>query len=782
MPLRVEMLPCTASGPAQLEPSARSETVEDLEAQAKGSWSAAKVSAEIQLWRKLMWCWVVPEAALLIAVPAVAPLPRGDAGLAYFETLNFFWCIWPMFGFFLCSQLGASFCHAVCVAHEHLLSKKRVGARDAADDPADVAAAVAAAGRPSRLEVVLTLLGIAYHVEITVLVVLATLNAQRRMGTVLTTAWVKSCIGQAFLLFLSGIFPFVLRSISVGLVRREKSRIIEYVKFRWYASVAPVMMLQLYIMVYTVVTLGNRLPITDYGIFAFLGSDKHRLCEHLESLSCTVHFGGEEDDVHLLQTPLRPDSLSCNGTRHDSLGPYGSRYEACVSAGIGEDLVVRGFAASAASLTAVIVASNLELLHLLRPCRSAPSPLWPPNLLRSSADGGFSWRVKLASTVLCCDAILIFVHLVIAGIVGIGSDLYPSGFWALLVCFGVPKVVVTLNLLLEFSRRSGSLDSDMFTKREDGRAVSVRETVARSLETAVEAQAKEEAVGRFAGEATQLVTGKPKDAALGVNFYMRVDKLEFAMPSYSKGVAAIAAEFEASGTACDRECLHYCLTMRAGSSDLAFDNGDLKRDCDARGELLPSRRAADGGGMRLDDFMRHPAARTAELQLPHVLALRLYTTAAFRSLNSPLRDTSPDRRPHAFPITVNFIREAISMLRAVEAESERATATVDLWRGLKNVEAASGFLESGGTELAPMSTTTSIGVAMSYSLSPCSLLLKVRTVSFIDRGADLAWLSAFPAEAEVLFPPLTFLQPTGRTLKVEREGWKVVVVEVEPRQ
>ena len=38
MPLRVEMLPCTASGPAsstatQLEPSARSETVEDLESQ-----------------------------------------------------------------------------------------------------------------------------------------------------------------------------------------------------------------------------------------------------------------------------------------------------------------------------------------------------------------------------------------------------------------------------------------------------------------------------------------------------------------------------------------------------------------------------------------------------------------------------------------------------------------------------------------------------------------------------------------------------------------------------
>ena len=47
---------------------------------------------------------------------------------------------------------------------------------------------------------------------------------------------------------------------------------------------------------------------------------------------------------------------------------------------------------------------------------------------------------------------------------------------------------------------------------------------------------------RFASEAVTLVTGKPKDAALGVNFYMRVDKFTFAMPSYSKGVEAIVRE------------------------------------------------------------------------------------------------------------------------------------------------------------------------------------------------------------------------------------------------
>ena len=51
----------------------------------------------------------------------------------------------------------------------------------------------------------------------------------------------------------------------------------------------------------------------------------------------------------------------------------------------------------------------------------------------------------------------------------------------------------------------------------------------------------------------------------------------------------------------------------------------------------------------------------------------------------------------------------------------------------------------------------------------------------MDRGANLSWVSAFPGEAEVLFPPLTFLQPTGRTMRVEVAGMAFHVVEVEPK-
>jgi hypothetical protein len=82
-----------------------------------------------------------------------------------------------------------------------------------------------------------------------------------------------------------------------------------------------------------------------------------------------------------------------------------------------------------------------------------------------------------------------------------------------------------------------------------------------------------------------------------------------------------------------------------------------------------------------------------------------------------------------------------------------------------------------------MSTTTDLEVAVRYSLSQHSLLLKIRTKSFMQRGADLHFLSAFPAESELLYPPLTYLKPTGRIVRdVLAARCKFTVVEVEPFQ
>jgi len=92
-------------------------------------------------------------------------------------------------------------------------------------------------------------------------------------------------------------------------------------------------------------------------------------------------------------------------------------------------------------------------------------------------------------------------------------------------------------------------------------------------------------------------------------------------------------------------------------------------------------------------------------------------------------------------------------------------------------------------EKAPMSTTANLAIAVQYALSKHALLFRITTTSFMQRGADLSFLSAFPAEVEYLYQPLTFLRPTGKVAEIEisqkddvliDDSVTFTVVEVEP--
>jgi hypothetical protein len=100
------------------------------------------------------------------------------------------------------------------------------------------------------------------------------------------------------------------------------------------------------------------------------------------------------------------------------------------------------------------------------------------------------------------------------------------------------------------------------------------------------------------------------------------------------------------------------------SSEKRFQGG-LMRDRDRFGNVLASRQVDDGNGgrrgMRLEDFLRTPSAILAGLSLADVASVRIYSTAAFRSINNPLRDM--DRHlagmPHPLPVTVSFLQDAV---------------------------------------------------------------------------------------------------------------------------
>jgi len=178
---------------------------------------------------------------------------------------------------------------------------------------------------------------------------------------------------------------------------------------------------------------------------------------------------------------------------------------------------------------------------------------------------------------------------------------------------------------------------------------------------------------------------------------------------------------------------------RVGRASFVSAGNGLRRD----------RKDREGLGMRLADFVAHRSARKAELTEAHIVALRLYSSAAFRTINGPLRDQRRDT-PHPLAATVAYLAEAIKKLRAVDTDSR----TLDLWRGMRNLQSTEAFQNNGGTEPAPMSTTSDLNIAVGYALSEYSLLFKVVADSFMQRGADISFLSCFPSEREYVYPPL----------------------------
>ena len=188
---------------------------------------------------------------------------------------------------------------------------------------------------------------------------------------------------------------------------------------------------------------------------------------------------------------------------------------------------------------------------------------------------------------------------------------------------------------------------------------------------------------RFIMEPRALRLGEPADAVLGLDRYMGVDA-GMIRHRMAQGVSAIVDELESYGTDVDRECLHYVLHAEAGSSELTFSNGNLKRDCDSAGNLLPSRRTLNGNGMRLQDFIEHPSSRTAA-EPPTWLHCACTPPRPFQaSTHRYVIAASASTRIHSRAQSCT-LSQAVKKLRAVGANQPDALSELTLYRGLNGM-------------------------------------------------------------------------------------------------
>jgi len=306
-----------------------------------------------------------------------------------------------------------------------------------------------------------------------------------------------------------------------------------------------------------------------------------------------------------------------------------------------------------------------------------------------------------------------------------------------------------------------------------------REEMARYQDVSLSATRIGDLLGleRFVGGTHTLMTGQNSDAVRGLYHFLCVPEVVL-LQGLVEGTSAIIREVEAIGEPALTRALH------------AFG-------------------LCEDGNVRLSELTTHKRAVAAGLREAHIVAIRLYTSAdGFAHFNDPLRDQArmEARRAHPLALTMAFLADGVRKLRlefipqqappvpsgvsSTRFAKSGVVSTV-LYRGLRGVTIGDAFMEGlvGGTELAATSTTSDWDVAVSFVLrqgdgpplpARQSVILRLLVANAVQYGADVEWLSVNPAEHEVIFPPLLYLQPTGRFEVVHYDGAKLTVVEVVP--
>ncbi|KAL1498967.1 hypothetical protein AB1Y20_013487 [Prymnesium parvum] len=166
----------------------------------------------------------------------------------------------------------------------------------------------------------------------------------------------------------------------------------------------------------------------------------------------------------------------------------------------------------------------------------------------------------------------------------------------------------------------------------------------------------------------------------------------------------------------------------------------------------------------------------ALLIIEELLGGRLYTGPLYHKYNHVLRAKSGNPfindmykkmcKDNQYPTTIHAINSLIIKL-------SKLTVATKVYRGFCYAKLPDSFWTRNsegircGIEYGFSSTTTERSVAEHYGTGPAGTIFEMQ-MGLVDRGAELVWISQYPHEAEILFPPLTGLEMSNAEVDVNQ--------------
>lgn len=248
-----------------------------------------------------------------------------------------------------------------------------------------------------------------------------------------------------------------------------------------------------------------------------------------------------------------------------------------------------------------------------------------------------------------------------------------------------------------------------------------------------------------------MVFGDNNYAALGLTKLLGADDESYKSLIGSKAIRKIVDEFEVyAKTHSSDESAYFEEVENTSIKYLDIVNGVIDgtyRNPGCRWPL-PS----------LQELMRDSKVIKSGLEDHHVLAIRIYTTACYIPINRPFRtdENKPHPElPHPFAGTMFYITDALKMLRIKSGANHVDHCTFkEYWRGIRNRFLPRDFVN--GTEMSCMSTSNKKEKALEF-VDDGGFILRIACNDYYARGQSIKYISVYPTEDEILYPPLTYL-------------------------